>query len=337
MSNLKILHWNSNGILNKIHELQALASRLKIDIILINETHLKSSNKIKLTNFHIYRTDLPSIRGSRPHGGTAVFVHRRITHQRISLNTNLQSTSIKIKLNNSEILVSAVYKPPNEILDPADLDTLTTSADWSIAAGDFNAKNPLWNSRTVNNAGKILYSHVQNGNYAVLAPTTPTYHPYARRYQPDVLDIALVNLPMSVQVFNLNELSSDHNPVLLEVHSTPIGSSPPTSNTLINWQKFPDTLNSSTSNVNPPVSSTSDIDLAINNLTSSIHSAIENSTFTVNKNKLKNSLPPEIVAEIQMKNKLRREWQLNRDPAIKTKLNAKISFIRSILQVYKQD
>lgn len=176
MSNLKILHWNSNGILSKIQELKALASKLNIDI-LINESHLKTTNKIKLSNFHVYRTDLPSIRGSRPHGGTAIFVHRRITHQHIILNTNLQSTSIKIKLNNTEILISAVYKPPNATLDPADLDTLTASADWSITAGDLNAKIPLWNSRTTNNAGKILYNHVQNHNYAVLRPRRPLITP----------------------------------------------------------------------------------------------------------------------------------------------------------------
>lgn len=111
MNNLRILHWNSNGILNKIQELQLLINNLNIDVILLNETHLKPTATLKLPNYFIYRSDLPPVRGSPAHGSTAIIVHRRIVHQLTTFNTELQSTSIIIKLNNIEIMLSAVYKP----------------------------------------------------------------------------------------------------------------------------------------------------------------------------------------------------------------------------------
>lgn len=51
----------------------------------------------------------------------------------------------------------------------------------------------------------------------------------------------------------------------------------------------------------------------------------------------RDTLPSKILNEIKVKNRLRREWQRNRDPAVKSRLNAKTKFIRSILKTYKQD
>lgn len=56
---------------------------------------------------------------------------------------SLQSTSIIIKTAHTEIFVSAVNKPPNASLTYGDIDILTYSANWSISAGDLNAKHPL--------------------------------------------------------------------------------------------------------------------------------------------------------------------------------------------------
>lgn len=336
MNNLKILHWNSNGISKKLNELHALVKQLNIDIILINETHLKPSSYLHISNNHTYRTDLPPIKGSPAHGGTAVLVHRRIVHQPVSLRTELQSTSIIIKHNNQEILVSAVYKPPNQILDPIDLDTLTQSYDWSISAGDFNSKHPLWHSRTTNTAGQTIFNHAQTNDYSVLPPSTPTYHPYSRLYRPDVLDIGLIKIPMLVNVTNINDLSSDHNPVLLEILGTPISSSAPTPLRSIKWSNYVEKLTNLPMISYPKPFGILDIDRALEKFTSTINFAIQSNS-VVKPRGNSNKLPPEIILEIREKNRLRRQWQTTRDPAIKNALNSKIQFIRSIITTYKQD
>lgn len=190
MNNLTVVHWNANGITNKVNELHAFIQNTKTNIILLNETHLLQSSKFKIPNYHTYRNDLTPKRGSIAHDGTAVLVHRSIVHKHIELNT-----SILIKINNIEILVSAVYEPPNAVLSPNDLDILTTSTEWSITAGDLNAKHPLWNSHSTNPVTKILYDHVQINDYVVLAPDTPTHFLSSPKYRPDVLDIGLLRIP----------------------------------------------------------------------------------------------------------------------------------------------
>ena len=75
MSNLQILLWNSNGTTHKLNELQALVLRLKIKIILLNETRLSPSAKLHIPNYFTYKNDLPSMRGQPAHGGTAIIIH----------------------------------------------------------------------------------------------------------------------------------------------------------------------------------------------------------------------------------------------------------------------
>lgn len=61
---------------------------------------------------------------------------------------------------NIVILVSAVYKPPNAVLNEIDLDTQTKSFDWTIAARNYNSKHLLLIGETTNIVGTILYNHV---------------------------------------------------------------------------------------------------------------------------------------------------------------------------------
>jgi len=172
ISSLKIVHWNANGIVKRINELGAFIFTNKPDIILLNETHLKSNLNLKIPNYITYRNDLPPIRGSPAHGGTAILIHRKIVHQQNDINTKLQSTSILIKISNKTTLISSVYKPPSSPLFISDLDLLINSAYNFIIAGDLNSKHSLWNSRKTNAAGSILYSYILQNDYAI-SPLTP--------------------------------------------------------------------------------------------------------------------------------------------------------------------
>jgi len=275
MSNLRILFWNSNGIKHKLNELHSLALLQKTDIILLNETRLSPSTKLHIPNYFTYRNDLPPIHGSPAHGGTAVLIHRRIIHQSMTLNTLIQTSSVLIQLHGHEVLISAVYKPPGATLMTHDLDLLTRSAEWQISAGDFNAKHPLWFSHSTNAAGRVLFDHVQQSDYTITTPTSPTHFPTNARYRPDILDIALIRLPYPTQIDNLNELSSDHNPILLEALCTLVSSSPPTSNRLINWTKYKTILSNLPNSTDHPINNSQSIDSAIDNLTKNLQHATE--------------------------------------------------------------
>jgi hypothetical protein len=166
---------------------------------------------------------------------------------------------------------------------------------------------------------------------------SPTHFPTNSRYRPDIIDLALVRLPYATQINNLNELSSDHNPILLEILYTPISLSPPTTNRFMNWTKYK-TILTNLPNINrQPTNDSQSINLAIDCLTKNIQHAIEASVFTP---KTKNSsflLPNYIKTEITDKNRLRREWQRNRNPTTKRLLNTKTSLIRTLLETHKTD
>lgn len=79
---LKILFWNFKDIKHRLIELhQALIQKIKIDIILLHETHLSLNIKHHITNYHTYRNDLSEVHGKPAYGGMANLIHRQITHQ----------------------------------------------------------------------------------------------------------------------------------------------------------------------------------------------------------------------------------------------------------------
>jgi len=95
-----------------------------------------------------------------------------------------------------------------------------------------------------------------------------------------------------------------------------------------------DSLSPST---NQPIRTPRDIDAALDRFSTSIISAVNDSTYNKNNQIFKNDLPPDIVKEIEIKNHLRREWQRFRDPLVKRRLNCKIKFIRLILKTHRAD
>jgi len=334
---LKIIFWNANGIQHKINELSALLNKIKADIILIGETKLPPNKPLKLRNFHIYRSDNPLRPGRASFGGTAILVHRRIVHEHITLDTNLSSTTINISTGQHTIRVSSVYKSPNQPLIEEDIEKLI-DCDWFIAAGDLNSKHPLWNSRCSNTAGNILYRHVQNSDYSIISPDSPTHFPSAVGHRPDVLDIALIRLPHQLtEISNLNELSSDHNPILLTITDSPITTTPPLAKRRVNWKTFTPTLEKQITSIDLPINTSNNIDKAIEYLSTNIQSSVESSSFDLSTRFNKFKLPTEIVQEIKTKNRLRRAWQQTRDPMIKRSLNSKIKLIRLMLSTHRQD
>lgn len=149
----KIIYWNAQALGQKRSELIQLITHLKIDIVLINETHLNSKNKFTFPNFITYRNDR-KIAGRSNYGGTAILIHRNIVHSPFNISTkSIENTVIHININGVDLRLVSVYKSPGNVLNNSDLDSLLdTSAD-VIIAGDLNAKNKRWHSSITNPAG----------------------------------------------------------------------------------------------------------------------------------------------------------------------------------------
>ncbi|CAI6347011.1 unnamed protein product [Macrosiphum euphorbiae] len=173
-------------------------------------------------------------------------------------------------MENRERITTAVYKPPNSAIEPNDLDLLTNHNDWLIAAGDFNSKHPMWHSYSTNRAGRTLFKHAHLNDYSIVAPDTPAYFPPNTRYRPDVLDIAIVRTPLQVRITNLAGLSSEHNPIIMELTSSAITTPSPNSGRYINWRKFTNYLSQDLSDTSQNLNTTAEIEETISKLTNTV-------------------------------------------------------------------
>lgn len=94
----------------------------------------------------------------------------------------MQSTKIKIKINNSENLIYSVYKPPSATLHLRHLDHLSNNANRVIATGDLIAKYPLWYNHTSYTAGNIQLNNLSQNEYRILTPDSPIHFPTSPRH-----------------------------------------------------------------------------------------------------------------------------------------------------------
>src|SRR5580765_7400461 len=115
MSDTRILFWNAQGLNNKRLELLQFTQNKKVDILLINETHLANKKHFTLPNYFTYASNKPSVNGRPPAGGTAILIHRRFIHQVEAIQTrSITNTSILVNLGNTKTRLVAVYKRPSE-------------------------------------------------------------------------------------------------------------------------------------------------------------------------------------------------------------------------------
>lgn len=108
---LKLAHWNANGVRNKTQELAQFLHNNDIDVLLLNETHLKPSLDLIVQNYKTYRSD----RLGRPGGGVAALVRNRIRSALTEspLTPTIEHVDVEIHTSNQEkIRLSAIYTPP---------------------------------------------------------------------------------------------------------------------------------------------------------------------------------------------------------------------------------
>ncbi|KOB76804.1 putative endonuclease and reverse transcriptase-like protein [Operophtera brumata] len=293
-------------------------------VALLNETHLKPTDRPKFPGYYIYRQDDANEDG-RVIRGLVVLVKRRVLHQPLP-NIQLESLTalgVEISTFGHSLRLYAVYRPPASILKTADLTRLLLAAPDSaiVAAGDWNCKHQAWNSCISNTAGNRLLRHAESNDYAVTGPDTPTHYPDNPNQTPDVIDLAVhkgLDARPQLEVL-LDEMQSDHQPVLLTIARRPIALQPPTPRPKVDWEQFEDSLQNSTPS--RPILEPKDVDELTVELTCAIQMALAEASHPPRQNRLPKT-HPRLANLLREKRLLRKRWRRTRDPAIKTKLNA---------------
>lgn len=109
MSNLNIMFWNANSLVQELTEFYDYLSRNEIDIALINESGFKSHISLNNTEYSIYRKD----RSDGTRGGVAIFVRKSIKHfvMRDLRCKLIETVGITVQTANQDLHFVAIYVP----------------------------------------------------------------------------------------------------------------------------------------------------------------------------------------------------------------------------------
>lgn len=338
---VRILYWNADGIRSKLMELLDMVSELSIDIIALSETRLSPSTKLHTPGYTCYRCD------KKPDGtgqGVAILIKSDIEHSPINLPTtrNLECSGIQVTLSNQLIAFISAYQSPNLPLLTTDLDKLVNVHAKTIIMGDLNTKHPYWHCSRSNIHGEVLFDHMINNEYDILAPSSPTLVHYHSSYTPSTPDIIIAN-----SVYNLSEpqaisrLSSNHLPV----YFTASGKLNRQTRTIYNYKKanwiaYRSYLNESITLSQTTFNSPPEIDLAIKHLTQSIINARDKAIPKL-PSEGGHKLPRRVRSQIKHKNRLRKlalnEYDLNKRRQLFSQVNYMQKCIKAQIQIINDD
>lgn len=306
---LKLVYWNARGILNKKYELQQFLAEEDVDIMIIGETWLNNNHEFRIPNYKMYRND----RQLRPHGGTAILLKRNIPHaSQPKRNSNIEHTILVINPSDNPITIISTYSSPNVTITNADLESLFHLNRKTILLGDLNAKHRIWGCHTTNASGRALFDFFEQNDVQLHIPSNPTH--YAAQGRPEILDIAITkNIQHDPQLTVIQDLSSDHNPIMVTINEQK-NTSQTITRKLTNWTRFHYHLKTHTTSIQA-LNTIEDIDKEIKILTEEINTAIEQCTKTVElKGQVPILLPTQVRELIKEKRKARKRAQRTLHP-----------------------
>ena len=208
---LRLACWNADGVRGRKLELELFLSQHGVNICLLSETFLNSSQAFRLANYPPHRHT--NSRGWHGHTGPAWYYHS----VPVPGLTQLEATAIQIMLAGRPVKVLAAYLSPSRPLIGADLDACFGGGLPVLMAGDLNAKHVDWNSRLTTRRGKLQCDYVDGISCLIFGPDSPTTNPYNTSATPDILGIMITGeLLSSVHLTSCSALSPDHLPVLID-------------------------------------------------------------------------------------------------------------------------
>lgn len=235
------------------------------------------------------------------------------------------------------LLVYALYQSPSLDIFAEDYKPLFKSKLPLIAAGDFNAKHLAWNSHRNDSRGINLLKIIDKYKMKILAPNTYTHFPANRNRLPNVLDFSVHNLASKMKIEVVEELDSDHLPIIISLDES---YTPPPEDRLnykkADWDGYR-ILIDGTLNREIELSQPINIDIAVTHITETIHKAAIESIPTTNKSNYSNLLPPEIRKLIEERNKLLKNFRRSLNPHIKTVANSLRKIIRDKISKFRNE
>ncbi|GFX43047.1 probable RNA-directed DNA polymerase from transposon X-element [Trichonephila clavipes] len=338
MIGLNLISWNANGLLSKISEFKIFVEKYSPDIILIQETHLRPSHNININNYKCYRNDRQTV--GRPSGGTLILIKKSLPHYNTPIPQlfHVEATTVTINPPNFDPLsITSIYVPPpsDKLLFTLDLETIMQVNSHCVIFGDFNATHNYWNCSRNSTRGTQLKNFCDQVNLEIIYPDSPTRYGYNTS---NTLDIALINdFNFPYDISSLAELSSDHNPVLLNFNfSLPMHQENPRAITTC-WRLFKKCLNDNITTGNyANIKNPFTLEEKIATFTEAVCSAHLESSQPITDTR-HNFTPSHIKKLITMKNRARKMHQITLNPTYKTETNRLQAKIKKELKKHSQE
>ncbi|KAL1129360.1 hypothetical protein AAG570_013887 [Ranatra chinensis] len=219
---------------------------------------------------------------------------------------------------------------------------LTTLTSRFLSGGDYNCKHPTWGSRVATPRGRMLYRVINQNGYDTISPDNPTYWPTHPNRLPDVLDFFITSGLRGIHSLSqvLNDLSSDHSPVLLTTSLDPILELPPPILTpgYTDWNYFAQSLDS-VIDLRVPLKTPEDLDEAVQEFTLAVQRTARTSSQppTPKYNTQSINLPQHIRLLITHKRRARSKWQRTRYPSDRQHYEQLAHELRSELSSFRSD
>ncbi len=240
---LKILHWNTHHLLNKLETLLETLLSDDIDIALLQDTATSQDGPIDMSIPAIPGYSVLSIDKSETCHGLVSIIKDCIpvTHIQhdIQLGMYTEVQTIQVKLFRKMYYIHNIYNSRGNVMNVCRLLDAYSPA---IVVGDLNLHHKSW-CRTTDRAGKQLYDQLQQlNNYIVInkkhTPTFPT------RNGGTTIDLCIMNTELAPDcVWDLHpSLISDHHACIISINKDTLA----TQETFIpkwvidkaNWREF---------------------------------------------------------------------------------------------------
>ncbi|GFV37005.1 probable RNA-directed DNA polymerase from transposon X-element [Trichonephila clavipes] len=178
---LRIAAWNANGVRSRILEVRDFINKHSLDILLIQETHLRPGVSIRVPNYTLYRNDRDT--QIHPSGGTAILIKSSLKHHHLptpSLGAVESTIVVLTPPGENPLLVASIYIPPTTSPSACihDLEEIFALEQSSILCGDYNAHHTHWGCKDINPRGQLIKNLIDNTDTDIVAPDSPTRFGY---------------------------------------------------------------------------------------------------------------------------------------------------------------
>ena len=93
----RIIQWNCRGLKANYEETLLLLKDYEPAALCLQETHLKDTDNVTITNYTAFHTFSAS--NERTAGGVSIFVNNNAPHSHIPLQTNLQTVAVSVTIH----------------------------------------------------------------------------------------------------------------------------------------------------------------------------------------------------------------------------------------------